>query len=88
VLNQLQMEDILAEEMGQLSLNAISGTDSGDSLKIRALLHNQVMLILVNSGSSHSFISKSFALQVGLVTSLAQPMLVRVANGHTITSSH
>jgi hypothetical protein len=76
VTNQLQMKDVLAEEMCQLCLNAMAGTDSGDSLKIRALVQNQVMLILVNSGSTHSFINKSFALQVGLVTSPTQLMLV------------
>jgi hypothetical protein len=48
------MEDVLAEEMGQLLLNALYGTEMGDSMRIRALVHNKVMLILVDSGSSHS----------------------------------
>jgi hypothetical protein len=29
-LNQLVVEDVLTEEMGQLSLNGISGTEAGD----------------------------------------------------------
>jgi hypothetical protein len=54
-LNQLAMEDVLTEEMGQLSWNAISGTESGDALRLRALVHNKVIMILVDSGSSHNF---------------------------------
>jgi hypothetical protein len=51
----LAMEDVLAEEMSQLSWNAISGTESGDALRLRALVHNKVIMILVDSGSSHNF---------------------------------
>jgi hypothetical protein len=88
VLNKLQVEDVLADEMGNLSLNALSGTDSGDSLKIRALVQNQVMLILVDSGSSHNFVSRAFAVRVGLVTIAVKPMHVKVANGHALISSY
>jgi hypothetical protein len=56
-LDQLAVEDVLAEEMGQLSLNAISGTEAGDSMRIRALVHNQAMLTLIDLGSSHIFVS-------------------------------
>lgn len=60
VLNQLAVEDTLAEDFFQLSLNAMAGTDKGDALRVRALVQNKVMLILVDSGSSHSFVSKAF----------------------------
>jgi hypothetical protein len=80
-LNQLEMEDVLAEEMGQLPLNALSGTEKGDSMRIRALVHNQVMLILVDSGSSHSFVSRSFVQHTNIQAEEARPLQVRVANG-------
>ena len=32
------MEDSISEDFGQLSLNAISGTDSGEAVKLRALV--------------------------------------------------
>jgi hypothetical protein len=85
-LNQLSMEDALTGEMDQLSLNALAGTEVGDSMRIRALVHNKVMLILVDSGSSHSFVSQSFVLQAGLHTTYVTPMKVKVANGETILS--
>jgi hypothetical protein len=87
-LNQLAVEDVLAEEMGKLSLNAISGTEAGDALRIQALVHNKVMLILVDSGSSHNFVSSSFFMQAGISPESAPTMQVKVANGQLITSSH
>lgn len=87
-LNKLEIEDVLAAEMCQLSLNAIAGTDSGDAMKIRALVNNKVMLILVDSGSSHNFVSKSFLQLTGVTATKAQPMMVKVANGdNMITDS-
>jgi hypothetical protein len=86
-LNQLAIEDALTSEMGQLSLNAISGTENGDSMRLRALVHNKVMLILVDSGSSHSFINSSFVYQAGLSTVPTQTMQLRVANGELLQSN-
>lgn len=60
VLTQLAVEDSLAADFCQLSLNAISGTAEGGALQLRALVGNKVMLILVDSSSSHSFVSASF----------------------------
>jgi hypothetical protein len=37
-LSQLEVEDVLSEQLGQLSLNALSGTANGDSMMIRALV--------------------------------------------------
>lgn len=39
-LNQLEIEDVLSQEMLQLSLNAISGTMSGNAMRVRALVQN------------------------------------------------
>jgi hypothetical protein len=84
--NQLATEDALLEEMGQLSLNAIARTDNGYSMRIRALVQNKVVLILVDSGRSHSFISQSFVSRVGIHTSTTTALQVKVANGETLKS--
>jgi hypothetical protein len=76
----------MIEEIGQLFLNAIAGTETGDSMRIRALVHNKVMLILVDSGSSHSFVSKAFMCQAGVKANAASPIQVKVANGGTLRS--
>jgi hypothetical protein len=73
-LNQLTIEDALTREMGQLSLNAIAGTESRDSMWLRALVHNKVMLIPVDSGSLHNFANISFVQRTGLTTIPTQVM--------------
>jgi hypothetical protein len=47
----------MISEMGQLSLNAIAGTKEGDSMRILALVKKKAILILIDSGSSHSFVT-------------------------------
>jgi hypothetical protein len=86
-INNLEIQDVLAAEMGQLSLNALSGTDSGDAMRIRALVHNKTMLILVDSESSHSFVNASFMQQIGVHPSNAKPLQVKVANGGILMSN-
>jgi hypothetical protein len=68
-----------------VSLNAIAGTKSTDSMRIRALVHDKVMLILVDSGSSHRFVSDSFMQQAGITAEPASAIQVRV-NGETLLS--
>jgi hypothetical protein len=85
-LNQLAIEDALSEEMGQLPLNAIAGTETGDSMRIRALVQNKVMLILVDSCSSHTFISQPSVSKVGVHTTPVTPMQGKVANGEILRS--
>lgn len=79
-LNQLKIEDVLSQELCQLSINAISGTESSDSMRVRALVNNQVMLILIDSGSSYSFVNSSFVERLNITQSNMQPVQVQVAN--------
>ncbi|XP_072147882.1 uncharacterized protein [Setaria viridis] len=87
VLQQLEMEDALTAEFCHLSLNAVAGTDSGEAMKLRALVHNKVMLILLDSGSSHSFVSSSFLDKCGITSTPMHPQQVKVANGDTLITS-
>jgi hypothetical protein len=86
-LNQLVVEDVLAEEMGQLSLNAISRTELGNAMCICALVQNKVMLILVDSHNAHSFASKSFLMWTTITSSPAPSIQVKVANRDILHSS-
>jgi hypothetical protein len=58
VLNALATEDELHEQFYQLSINAITTKDNFSCLKFRGKVQDKVMLILLDSGSSHSFVSK------------------------------
>lgn len=84
VLEQLDLEDALAQQFCSLSLNAIAGTDVGEAMRLRALVKKKVMLILVDSGSSHSFVTAEFLHKVDIVHETTTAKSVKVANGDTL----
>jgi hypothetical protein len=56
-------------------------------MRIRALVQDKVMLMLVDSRSSHSFVSASFLLQTKIQPQEVSSMQVKVANGEILLSS-
>ena len=59
-LNELEVKDALHEEFCQLSLNALSSQENANCIKLKSRVKDKVMLVLLDSGSSHSFISSHF----------------------------
>lgn len=84
VLSQLEVEDTLTEDFHQLSLHALAGTEGIGCMQIRSLVKKKVMLILLDSGSSHSFVSSSFVDAAGLHTVSTTPKKVKLANGQVL----
>jgi hypothetical protein len=79
-LNQFAIEDAITEEFCQLSLNALSTSDRDNSIKLKTQVHDNVMLILLDSGSSHSFVSSNFVKVAQLPTVPTKPRKVKLAN--------
>lgn len=77
VLNLLELQDIAEAEQLSLSLNALSGAADGDTVRIRALVNNQVMLLLVDTGSSHSFLSAAFVDRLQCKTIAIPPVVLK-----------
>jgi len=48
----------------QLSANAVAGTATGQTMRLQALLGNQVMILLIDSGSTHTFVTKPLLLEL------------------------
>jgi predicted aspartyl protease len=67
-----------------LSLLAISGGVANDNMRVRAKSRKQLMLILVDSGSSTTFISSAMVKKLGLVLANCKPAKVKVANGEML----
>ena len=59
-LDLLELQDIAEAQQLSLSLNAMAGSSDGNTVQIRALVQNQVMLLLIDTGSSHSFVGSAF----------------------------
>ena len=70
-----------------ISAHALDGSEAPNTIRLRALVGNQVMLLLLDSGSTHSFVSKSFMDRVGASTQEIAPLEVRVANGDRLSCS-
>lgn len=65
-------------------MNALTGSPKQNAVQLRALVNNQVMLILVDSGSSHNFLSASMLHRLNIPTTPVAPLNVKVANGEII----
>ena len=86
ILTQLAMEGSVTQELEQLSLNALAGTVVGDVLQLRGRVQNKVMLVLIDSDSSNSFVSASFLTRAGPTTVPTTPKQVKLPNGQLLVS--
>jgi hypothetical protein len=59
VLNMLEQQDIAEAQQLSLPIHALASTESSDTIWLRAVVGNQVLLILVDSGSTGSFLNAS-----------------------------
>jgi hypothetical protein len=67
-----------------LSLAAASGSPSPRTMCLQRLIQGHAMQILVDSGSSHTFISEGLASKLYGISAVSTPITVQVANGHRI----
>jgi hypothetical protein len=86
-LTQLAVEDAITEDFYKLSLNALFTSDSENSIKIKTQVQDKVMLILLDSRSSHNFISSIFVKLANLPTVPTKPRNVKLANGEWLNTS-
>ncbi|CAO2169428.1 unnamed protein product [Urochloa humidicola] len=70
-----------------LSMAAVSGTPAPRTICLSGSIQGCPMKILVDSGSSHSFVSKDLAKRLSGVTPILTPLSVKVANGATLVCS-
>jgi hypothetical protein len=76
------------DELMALSEHALKGISAPHTLKLAASIHNYKSIILVDSRSSHNFISEHLASQLTPWTPLPHSMTVRVADGAVVRCSH
>jgi hypothetical protein len=86
ILNMLELQDIAIAEQLSLSINALAGSESANCLRLRALVGNQVLIILVDSGSS-SFLNEHMLHRIPCITSEGPPVPVKLANGEIMNTT-
>jgi hypothetical protein len=87
VLNEMEVEDQLKEDFSQLSINAMLGQDSINCMKLKTRVKDKVMLILVDNGSTHNFISSHFVNLTQLPIVPLPPKRVKLDNGQWLVTN-
>ncbi|XP_019184593.1 PREDICTED: uncharacterized protein LOC109179543 [Ipomoea nil] len=65
----------------EVTLSAVIGGEGMNTIKLRGTINRQPITILVNSGSTHSFIDPKVLARLRIVPKEARPLKVTVANG-------
>jgi hypothetical protein len=82
-----QQSDVQSEQAFMaISEAAISGSEGPRTLKIKGLIQGIEVLMLIDSGSSHSFVSEQVATLLEGITASRQSVKVKVANGQFLYS--
>ncbi|CAO2206554.1 unnamed protein product [Urochloa humidicola] len=81
------LTDCSDEELLSLSLAATEGIQGRKTLRLHGKINKQEVLILVDSGSSSTFISSSAVQRLAIVTAEALTVTVTAANGGKLASS-
>lgn len=71
-----------------ININALSRTITSTTIKLKGLYGKKVLIILVDSGRTNSFIATEIAKQLGCVIQEDAPMRVVVSNRGYLMSYH
>jgi hypothetical protein len=83
---EMEIEPLEDHELPEISLHAISGHSAPDTMKVAGQIYSLSTTMLLDSGSSHNFVSESLATLSGLRPSQSQKVRVTMASGEKLTS--
>ena len=80
----------IADEPGEglateISLNALIGRQSCSTIRITGQIRGQQVLILINSGSTHNFLSMKVVKRVGISIDRLEPFDVQIGSGKIVS---
>ncbi|KAL4309574.1 hypothetical protein GQ457_01G052960 [Hibiscus cannabinus] len=70
----------------EISINALTGNSGYSTIRIRGTVKGKPLNILIDSGSTHSFLTPSWAKD-GVEIEQTHPLLITVANGERLQST-
>lgn len=76
------------DDLMALSAQAANGTEGFQTMRLRGHLNGKEVFMLIDSGSSHSFVDDQVAAHIQPWKPLPQSVRVTVANGGVITCTH
>ena len=76
-----ELEDMVPTE---ISLNAFIGRNSCSSLQLAGSIHGKTVLILIDSGSTHNFLSIAIVKELGIPLDHLESFVVQIDNGDIV----
>ncbi|XP_074297855.1 uncharacterized protein LOC141628647 [Silene latifolia] len=83
---EAEVED-MGTEQPMISLNAISGHTSDQTMRVQGRVKHTAVYILIDSGSTHNFCDTKTAQRLGCKITTTYPLEVSVANGEKFMTS-
>jgi hypothetical protein len=77
--------DTAVDELG-ISLHTLTGIDVTNTMKLHISINGKLLVALVDTGSTHTFIKEGLLSQLGLEVTPQDGLTVKVANGERVTS--
>ena len=71
-----------------ISMQALKGTKGNTTIRLRCFFADQEVFMLVDSRSTHCFISEAAADKIQGKKALLAPVQVKVANGNLLDCTH
>ncbi|KAK0608486.1 hypothetical protein LWI29_031439 [Acer saccharum] len=71
---------------GEISLNAITGSQTPNTMRLEGYIGKHRLVILVDSGSTHNFVDSNLIKKCGLRAENGRVLQVKVANGELLKS--
>ncbi|XP_052201138.1 uncharacterized protein LOC127807380 [Diospyros lotus] len=76
------------DEGGQISFHALKGGSTGRIIQVKGQVGKKRLAVLIDSGSTHSFLNKAIAVDLNCKMTETVPLSVTVANGNKMYSHH
>ncbi|GKB83583.1 putative mitochondrial protein [Tanacetum coccineum] len=88
ILSSSQYKAPRVTDSPQITLNALSGLNSYQTMRVKGRVGKKVVYILIDYGSTHNFLDVHTAKKLGCRLAKTTPMQVSVANGQRMMSTY
>lgn len=82
----MDVESFGGADNSEISLHVISGINSSKTMRVQGQIGNTFPIVLLDSGSTHNFISECLAIKLMLQSDLGQHVKVKLASGEKLVS--
>ncbi|GKD45910.1 putative mitochondrial protein [Tanacetum coccineum] len=70
----------------EVSLNSVMGFTSNHTMKLRGIIRDMIVVVLIDSGATHNFMSTRVVKQLGIMVMDSSRLMVTLGNGHVAHS--